>query len=104
MHLFAELVDEGYIAMNSYLRRPGDDGLPWSEAWLQSLIRKGLIEIGKHPRPDEEFAHMFESATEEVKDNDERRDWIAWLDRGVTFLRSAQGLGDLMQRHWPWGT
>lgn len=47
MILFKRLVEEGYIALDSFDTRI--DGLPWAVAWPQALTTKGLQEIGELP-------------------------------------------------------
>ena len=46
MYLFKQLVEEGYISVNSMQKI---DELPWIVAFPQSLTTKGLLEIGELP-------------------------------------------------------
>jgi hypothetical protein len=102
MLLFKQLVDEGDI----FLVQPLDtrvSGLPWSTANPQKLSKWSLMEIGELPNPDQELSDAMESAIEKIKNDPsipapQKQDWLAWLDRGITLLRTAQGLGDLIQK------
>src|SRR5215208_5041282 len=46
MYLFKQLVEEGYISVNSMQKI---DELPWIVAFPQALTTKGLLEIGELP-------------------------------------------------------
>jgi hypothetical protein len=107
LHLFKESVEEGYIKLAMPLGRPVQR-YPWLVAVPQSLTKKGLMEIGELPNPEQELLRALRETKQRVLDDPnipepQRGAWIEWLDRGVTLLDTGTKLADLLSKQLPSG-
>ena len=105
LHLFKELVEEGCIALTKPLGH-GSQRLPWLVASPQLLTKKGLLEIGELPDPDQELIRAFREARERIRHDPnipepQKRSWLEWVDRGITLLDAGTKLGDLLLKQFP---
>jgi hypothetical protein len=73
---------------------------------MEYIPDKGLIEIGQLPHPDERLAAALQRTRDAVEQSDrpDKGSVLEALDKTITALRTAQGLGDLIQHAWSsWG-
>jgi hypothetical protein len=75
---------------------------------MEYVPDRGLFEIGELPHPDKRFAGVMERAREAVEQGDlpegQKGSVLEALDKTITVLRTAHGLGDLIQKGWSsWG-
>jgi hypothetical protein len=101
--LLRRLDDEGYMRLRYGSSGPDTD-LP--TATMEYIPDKGLIEIGRLPHPDERLAAALQRTRDAVEQSDrpDKGSVLEALDKTITALRTAQGLGDLIQHAWgSWG-
>lgn len=101
--LLRRLDDEGYLRLRYGSRSPDTD-LPTPT--MEYIPDRGLIEIGLLPHPDERFAAALQRTRDAVEQSDrpDKGSVLEALDKTIIVLRTAQGLGDLIQRAWAsWG-
>jgi hypothetical protein len=103
--LLRRLDDEGYLRLK-YDRSGPDVDLPTPT--MEYIPDRGLFEIGELPHPDKRFAEVMERTREAVEQGDlpegQQRSVLDALDKTITVLRTAHGLGDLIQKGWSsWG-
>jgi hypothetical protein len=101
--LLRRLHDEGYLRLNYGSSGPNADILTPT---IEYIPDKGLFEIGELPHPDERFAAAIQRTRDIVEQSDipEKGSVLEALDKTITVLRTAHGLGDLIQKAWTsWG-
>ncbi len=103
--LLRRLDDEGYLRLK-YGRSGPDVDLPTPTK--EYIPDRGLFETGELPHPDKRFAGVMERTREAVEQGDlpecQKRSVLDALDKTITVLRTAHGLGDLIQKGWSsWG-
>jgi hypothetical protein len=99
--LLRRLADEGYLRLNYGSSGPNVD---FPTPTMEYIPDKGLFEIGELPDPDKRFAAVIERTRDAVEQGDlpegQKRSVIEALDKTITVLRTAHGLGDLIQKGW----
>lgn len=103
--LLRRLDDEGYLRLNYGSSAPDVD-IPTPK--MEYIPDRGLFEIGELPHPDERFAAAIQRTREVVEQSDlpegQKGSVLKALDKAITVLRTAHGLGDLIQKGWSsWG-
>lgn len=101
--LLRRLDDGGYLRLNYGSSGPDVD-IPIST--IEYIPDRGLFEIGELPHPDERFAAAIQRTRDIVEQSDmpEKGSVLEALDKTITVLRTAHGLGDLIQQGWSsWG-
>ena len=101
--LLRRLDDEGYLRLRYGSSAP-NIGLPTST--MEYIPDRGLIEIGRLPHPDERLAAALQRTRDAVEQSNrpDKGSVLEALDKTITALRTAQGLGDLIQNAWSsWG-
>ena len=101
--LLRRLDNEGYLRLNYGSSGPNVD-LPI--VTIEYIPDRGLIEIGQLPHPDERLAAVLQRTRDAVEQSDrpDKGSVLEALDKTITALRTAQGLGDLIQNAWSsWG-
>jgi hypothetical protein len=90
--LLRRLDDEGYLRLHYGSSGPGAD-LPTPT--MEYIPDKGLIEIGQLPHPDERLAAALQRTRDAVEQSDrpDKGSVLEALDKTITALRTAQGLG-----------
>jgi hypothetical protein len=94
--LLRRLDNEGYLRLNYGSSGPDGD-LPI--ATIEYIPDRGLIEIGQLPHPDERLAAALQHTRDAVEQSDrpDKDSVLEALDKTITVLRTAQGVGDLIQ-------
>jgi len=97
--LIRRLDDEGYLRLK-YGRSGPDVDLPTPT--MEYIPDKGLFEIGELKHPDERLAAAIQHTRDIVEQSDtpEKGSVLEALDKTITVLRTAHGLGDLIQKGW----
>jgi hypothetical protein len=99
--LLRRLDDEGYLRLNYGSSGPHVD-IPTPT--MEYIPDRGLFEIGELPHPDERFAAAIQRTRDAVEQSDLPEDQkgsvLETLDKTITVLRTAHGLGDLIQKAW----
>ena len=71
---------------------------------MEYIPDKGLFEIGELPHPDERFEAAIQRTRDVVEQSNlpegQKGSVLEALDKTITVLRTAQGLGDLIQNAW----
>jgi hypothetical protein len=103
--LLRRLDDEGYLRLN-YGSSDPDVDIPTPT--IEYIPDRGLFEIGELPHPDERFAAAIQRTRVVVEQSDlpdrQKGSVLEALDKTITVLRTAHGLGDLIQQGWSsWG-
>ena len=99
--LLRRLDDEGYLRLN-YGSSGANVDIP--TPLMEYIPDKGLFEIGELPHPDERFAAAIQRTRDVVEQSNlpegQKGSVLEALDKTITVLRTAQGLGDLIQNAW----
>jgi hypothetical protein len=97
--LLRRLDDGGYLRLNYGSSDPNVD-IPTPT--MEYIPDRGLFEIGELPHPDERFAAALQRTRDIVEQSEipEKGSVLEALDKTITVLRTAQGLGDLIQQGW----
>jgi hypothetical protein len=103
--LLRRLDDGGYLRLNYGSSGPNLDILTPT---MEYIPDRGLFEIGELPHPDERFAAAIQRTRDVVEQSDipesQKGSVLEALDKTITVLRTAHGLGDLIQQNWSsWG-
>src|SRR5215218_343305 len=103
--LLRRLDNEGYLRLNYGSSGP-DVEIPTPK--MEYIPDRGLFEIGELPHPDERFAAAIQRTRDVVEQSDlpegQKGSVLEALDKTITVLRTAHGLGDLIQQGWSsWG-
>jgi hypothetical protein len=103
--LLGRLDNEGYLRLNYGSSGPNVDH---PIVTIEYIPDRGLIEIGQLPHPDERLAAALQRTRDAVEQGDlppsQKGSVLEALDKTITALRTAQGLGDLIQQAWgSWG-
>jgi len=99
------LDDGGYLRLNYGSSGPNPDILTPT---IEYIPDRGLFEIGELPHPEERFAAVIQRTRDVVEQSDipesQKGSVLEALDKTITVLRTAHGLGDLIQQGWSsWG-
>jgi hypothetical protein len=101
--LLRRLDDGGYLRLKYGSSGPDADILTPT---IEYIPDRGLFEIGELPHQDERFAAAIQRARDIVEQSDipEKGSTLEALDKTITVLWTAHGLGDLIQQGWSsWG-
>ena len=103
--LLRRLDAEGYLHLHYGSSGPHVD-IPTPK--MEYIPDSGLFVIGELPHPDERFAAAIQRTRDVVEQSDlpegQKGSVLETLDKTITVLRTAHGLGDLIQQGWSsWG-